>query len=91
MSRTPDSASSGGGGGGDGLGGGEGDADGGGGNGDGGEGDGDGGGLATTGVVEGALEQTTAVASSLVHRCGLAEVTHARTLPANTPSDAKWA
>ena len=43
------------------------------------------------GAGEGALEQTTAVASSLVHRCGLAEVTHARTLPANTPSDAKWA
>ena len=87
MSRAPDSASSGGGGGGDGLGGGEGDADGGG-----GEGDGDGGGLATTGVVEGALEQTTAVAASWPHRCELVGwLTHLRTLPVKSPSDAKWA
>ena len=90
MSRAPDLASSGGGdayGGGEGGdgGGGEGDADGGG-----GEGDGDGGG--GRGVVEGALEQTTAEASSCAHRCELVGwLTHLRTLPVKSPSDAKWA
>ena len=87
MSRASDLASSGGG---DADGGGEGGDGGGGGGGDGGgEGDADGGGLATTGVVEGALEQTTAVAASWPHRCELVGwLTHARTLPAKVPSSA---
>ena len=90
MSRAADLASSGGGGGGDADGGGEGDGDGdgGGGDGDGGEGDANGGGLAAT---EGALEQATAVESSWLHRCEFSWLTHARTLPVNSPSDAKWA
>ena len=90
MSRAGDLASSGGGdadggdGDGEGGGGGEGDGDGG------GEGDADGGGGRE--VVEGTLAQTTAVESSWLHRCELvACLTHARTLPANSPSDAKWA
>ena len=87
MSRAGDLASSGGGGGGDADGGGEGDGDGdgGAGDGDGGGGDGDGG----RGVVEGTLAQTTAEASSKLHRSELvAWLTHARTLPAKYPSDA---
>ena len=77
MSRAGDLASSGGGGGGDADGGGEGDGD----------GDGDGGG--GRGVVEGTLAQTTAEASSKLHRSELvAWLTHARTLPAKYPSDA---
>ena len=90
MSRAGDLASSGGGdadggdGGGEGGGGGEGDGDGG------GEGDADGGG--GRGVVEGTVAQTTAEASSKLHRSELvAWLTHARTLPAKSPSDAKWA